>query len=204
MQLRGFKLLKTNGGDREEKDSWGLWLCITRAHVSTQGGGRTTPFCSTQGVSTWLWSLPIKEIRLKRFQHERRPLKPTSGLLLPSNMRAKPHGLAVQASRGGKRSQAVLEWSMVSARARHQQGEAPVRACSDLHDSIICLPLYSFEKGCWSPLNYRRVSLSSCLLLTHCASESAPRSGLLSTLCHYEMESSRRHQSHQAPEAGVE
>lgn len=47
------------------------------------------------------------------------------------------------ASKWGKQSCALLEWNLVSTRAHHQQGEVPVWACNDLHETITCLPLYS-------------------------------------------------------------
>lgn len=130
-----------------------------------------TPFCnysvSIWCLSTWLWLLPIKEIRLKMFQHERQQWKTTSGLLFPSNMRAKPHGLAVQASKWGKQSHALLERNLVSARAHHQQREVPVWACSDLHETIACLLPYSTFRKVADPYWIANSFLSPSVFCCH-------------------------------------
>lgn len=73
--------------------------------------------------------LPIKEIRLKMFQHERQPLKPTSGLLSPLSMRANPMAWQCRPAGEEKQSHALLEWNLVSIRAHHQHREITVMMC---------------------------------------------------------------------------
>lgn len=90
----------------------------------------TIPFSnysvSIWGLSIWLWMLPIKEIRLKIFQHQRQPLKPTSGLLSPSSMRANPTAWQCRPAGEEKQSQDLLEWNLVNSRAHHQHREISV------------------------------------------------------------------------------
>lgn len=97
---------------------------------------------SIWGLSIWLWMLPIKEIRLKMFQHERQPLKTTSGLLSPSSMRANP--MAWQCRPAGEKN-ILLEWNLVSIRA-HQHGEIPVMMC--MRPSLVC-PCTALADLCW-------------------------------------------------------
>lgn len=81
--------------------------------------------------------LPIKEIRLKMFQHERQPLKPTSGLL-SLKYEGRPHGLAVEISRWGKQSHTLL----CSTWWASEHIVSTENSCSDVHETIIWLSLY--------------------------------------------------------------
>lgn len=143
-----------------------------------------TPFCkysvSVWDLSIWLQLLPIKDIRLKMFHHERQPLKPTWGLLS-----LKYEGRAPQPSSEGQQmmksnscfvriklvesqntTAASSCWSLQwfawdhhsSANAQHFH-----RSVADLHwigNGFLFLPLF-----CW-----------------HAAYKSAPRSGLASSM----------------------
>lgn len=72
--------------------------------------------------------LPVKEIKLKMLQHERQPLKPTTGLLSPPSMRANPMAWQCRPA-GEEQHHALLEWNLVSIRAHHRHGEIPVMMC---------------------------------------------------------------------------
>lgn len=82
--------------------------------------------------------LPIKEIRLKIFQHERQPLRQTSGLLSPSSMRADP--MAWQWRSAGEENKATFCCAQLG---EHQSTSSAQRnSCNDVHDNIIWLSLY--------------------------------------------------------------
>lgn len=158
LKSKGNQLIQAYERTHHHPDSWGAQVTEDKKRRKTFGVCGfaplrhmrqlcTTPLCdysvSGWGFSIQLWLLPIKEIRLKMFQHEGKPAKPILGLLFPSKTRAKPHSLAAQASKRGGQSHASLEWNLVSTRAHQQQGEDPVWACSDLHETTTCLLLYS-------------------------------------------------------------
>lgn len=132
----------------------------------------TTPLCkysvSIWGLSIWLQLLPIKYIRLKMFQHERQPLKPTSGLLFPSNMRAKPNSESQQMR---KTKSFFVRMKLVESQSTTAARRSSVGACSDLHEIITPLLAYgTFRRvadSCWIGAGF----LFFPVLLTHCLQE---------------------------------
>lgn len=138
---------------------------------------------SIWGLSIWLWMLPIKEIRLKMFQHERQPLKTTSGLLFPLSMRANP--MAWQCRPAGEEN-TLLEWNLVSIRA-HQHGEIPVMMC--MRPSLVC-PCTALAEGLQISAELQMdFTFVQGFVGTLCLQECTEvRLAFCLQLCHYEIE----------------
>lgn len=137
--------------------------------------------------------LPIKEIRLKMFQHERQPLKPTSALLSPSSMWANPVAWQCRPA-GEENSHTLLEWNSVSIRAHHQHGEIPVMMC--MRPSLVCHCI-ALAEGLQIPTELQMVFTFFLFFVgTLCLQECIEvRFAFCLHLCHYETENCWRWQS---------